>query len=125
MTTVLLVADDDWVRNDVEAALSDPTTTVVTTDDPRMAIHTAHDVQPDLYVVDMQIGSMGGMAVTRAVKDAFAADILPDRPIVLLLDRAADAFLGKRAGADEWVQKPFTAQALRAAHDRARSGVAP
>ncbi len=123
MPTVLLVADDDWVRNDVEAALSDPTTTVETTDDPRRVVHVAHDLDPDLYVIDMQIGSMGGMAVTRALKDAFGAEIVAERPIVLLLDRSADAFLGKRAGADEWVQKPFSAQDLRAARDRAAARV--
>ena len=123
MPTVLLVADDDWVRNDVEAALSDPTTTVETTEDPRRVVHAGHDVEPDLYVVDMQIGSMGGMAVTRQLKDAFAAGLLVERPIVLLLDRSADAFLGKRAGADVWVQKPFTAQDLRAARDRAAARV--
>jgi DNA-binding response OmpR family regulator len=125
MPTVLLVADDDWVRNDVEAALSDATTSVETTDDPRRVVHVGVEFDPDLYVVDMQIGSMGGMAVTRALKDAFGAGIVPERPIVLLLDRSADAFLGKRAGADEWVQKPFTAQDLRAARDRASARVSP
>lgn len=123
MPTVLLVADDDWVRNDVEAALADPTTKVETTDDPRLVVNVAYDVGPDLYVVDMQIGSMGGMAVTRALKDAFGAGQLEERPIVLLLDRSADTFLGKRAGADDWVQKPFTAQDLRAARDRAAARV--
>jgi len=123
MPTVLLVADDDWVRNDVEAALSDATTSVETTDDPRRVVHVGVEIDPDLYVVDMQIGSMGGMAVTRALKDAFGAGIVPERPIVLLLDRSADAFLGKRAGADEWVQKPFSAQDLRAARDRASARV--
>jgi DNA-binding response OmpR family regulator len=123
MPTVLLVADDDWVRNDVEAALSDPTTSVETIGDPRRVVHAAHDLGPDLFVVDMQIGSMGGMAVTRDLKDAFAAGLIEERPIVLLLDRSADAFLGKRAGADQWVLKPFTAQDLRAARDRAAARV--
>jgi DNA-binding response OmpR family regulator len=123
MPTVLLVADDDWVRNDVEASLSDPTTSVETIGDPRRVVHAAHDLGPDLFVVDMQIGSMGGMAVTRDLKDAFAAGLIEERPIVLLLDRSADAFLGKRAGADQWVLKPFTAQDLRAARDRAAARV--
>ncbi len=35
-------------------------------------------------------------------------------PIVLLLDRRADAFLAKRAGANGWLVKPFTVQDLRA-----------
>jgi DNA-binding response OmpR family regulator len=35
--------------------------------------------------------------------------------VLLLLDRTADEFIAKRAGADRWVVKPFTAQAFRAA----------
>jgi DNA-binding response OmpR family regulator len=34
---------------------------------------------------------------------------------VLLLDRSADSFLAKRAGADAWVIKPFHDAELRAA----------
>ncbi len=32
-----------------------------------------------------------------------------------MLDRAADGFLAKRAGADGWLVKPFTARDLREA----------
>jgi DNA-binding response OmpR family regulator len=124
MSTVLLVADDDWIRHDVEAALAEPTTRVHTVTDPRTVVTQAYEAGPDLYVVDMQVGSMGGMAVTRAIKDAVGQGILRAAPIVLLLDRSADAFLGRRAGADAWVQKPFTAQELRAARDAASAGVA-
>ena len=124
MSTILLVADDDWVRNDVEAALAGPGTTIETLTDPRLAVHTCHDLTPDLVVVDMQVGSMGGMAVIRALKGAAGSKIIDGAPIVLLLDRGADAFLGKRSGADAWVQKPFSAQELRAARDEATVGVA-
>ena len=34
-------------------------------------------------------------------------------PIMLLLDRSADVFLAKRAGADAYLIKPFTSQQLR------------
>ena len=119
MSTVLLVADDAWVRNDVEGSLADPTTKVVTVADPRSVVTEAVHLAPDLFLVDMQVGSMGGMAVTRALKEAFGSGVLRRVPIVLLLDRSADEFLAKRAAADAWVLKPFSAQALRAARDRA------
>ena len=63
----------------------------------------------DLSIVDMQVGSMGGMAITRTLKAMTPAT----GPIVLLLDRQADAFIARRAGADAWLAKPFNAQALR------------
>jgi len=119
MSTVLLVADDDWVRNDVEGSLADPTTQVVTVSDPRLVVGESVGLTPDLFLVDMQVGSMGGMAVTRALKEAFGSGVLGRAPIVLLLDRSADEFLARRAAADAWVLKPFSAQALRAARDRA------
>ena len=114
MATVLLIADDDWVRNDVEAALSGPRRSIVTEADPRAAVSRAAEVAPEAIVIDLQVGSMGGMAVVRACKDAIAANQLAEAPLVLLLDRAADRFLADRSGADAWVTKPFTAQELRA-----------
>jgi two-component system response regulator MprA len=114
MATVLLIADDDWVRNDVEAALSGPRRAIRTVADPREAVQAAADAEPDAIVIDMQVGSMGGMAVVRACKDAIAAGLIGEAPLVLLLDRSADAFLADRSGADAWVTKPFTAQELRA-----------
>lgn len=123
MSTILLVADDDWVRNDVEAALAGPGSTVDTLEDPRLAVHRCHDLVPDVVLVDMQVGSMGGMAVIRALKGAAGSELIEAAPIVLLLDRGADAFLGRRSGADSWVQKPFSAQEMRAALDEAAAGV--
>lgn len=69
---------------------------------------------PGVYLVDMQVGSMGGMAITRQLREAIHAGTIPAGTIVMLLDRQADAFIAKRAGADGWVVKPFTAQQLRA-----------
>ncbi len=114
MSTILLVADTPWVRNDVAAAIIEPATHLEVVEQPRDAIMAAQRRTASIYLVDMQVGSMGGMAVTRALKEAVYAGDIPDRPVVLLLDRSADQFLAKRAGADAWVVKPFTAQQLRA-----------
>ena len=106
----LLVSDADWVRNDVLAGLDGHEVTHL--DDPARVSDFIGDV--DLCIADMQVGSMGGMAITRAVKDAWMQAGVPPVPIVLLLDRSADEFLAKRSGADAWLVKPFTAQDLRA-----------
>lgn len=113
MKTVLLVADSDWVRNDVDAALSLGDWEVHHLDDPRKAASVAAEIEPTVVAVDMQVGSMGGMAVVRDIRGALEP---PKRPrMLLLLDRSADAFLARRAGADGSILKPFTAQDLRAA----------
>ena len=114
MAAILLIADAEWVRNDVSAAISDPSTTLTVTDDPDEALRAAQDRAFDLIAVDMQIRSTGGMATVRLFKGAMYADDIDVTPVVLLLDRTADVFLSKRAGADGYLIKPFTAQQLRA-----------
>ena len=53
---------------------------------------------------------MGGMAITRSIRE-----LDEPTPVVMLLDREADAFLAGRSGASGWVVKPFSAFALRTA----------
>jgi DNA-binding response OmpR family regulator len=75
----------------------------------------AKEFEPDVVVVDLQVGSMGGMAVARMLREAEFLNEIAAAPIVLLLDRAADAFIAGRSAADAWLVKPFTPQELRAA----------
>jgi DNA-binding response OmpR family regulator len=112
---VLLVADEPWIRNEAIAALSETETVVREISVPREAAQVANEFEPDVVIVDLQVGSMGGMAVARALREAEFADDIPTTSIVLLLDRTADEFLARRAAADAWVVKPFTPQQLRAA----------
>jgi len=110
MSRVLIVADEPWVLNEVHAALSIGDNELLDHPDPATAADAASDGSVDVAVVDLQIDSMGGVAVTRTIRDT--GDPVP---VVLLLDREADIFLAGRAGASAWVVKPFTASALRAA----------
>lgn len=104
----MLVCDVPWVQNQVRAALSGAYE-IVSVTDPYDAEEVAILEGPDLAIVDMQVGSMGGMAITRILKGATSGF----GPIVLLLDRRADSFIARRAGADAWLLKPFAAQELR------------
>jgi DNA-binding response OmpR family regulator len=117
MPDVLLVTDAEWVRNDVEAAIAHPSTSITVVDDPGRAAAAAANQTYDLIVVDMQVRSMGGMAIVRRLKDAIATENVASTPILLMLDREADRFLAKRAGADIHLLKPFTAQDFRTAVD--------
>jgi CheY-like chemotaxis protein len=111
----LVVCDTEWVRTDVHAALIEPGTILVDEDDPARSAEHARTENVDVVVADLQVGSMGGMAITRSLKEA--ASLLGEEavPVVLLLDRNADTFIAKRAGAAAWVRKPFTAFELRSA----------
>ena len=110
MSRVLVVADDPWVVSEVHAALSIGSNELIDHDDPATAAATAIDEDVDAVVVDLQVASMGGMAIIRSIRDSKTPV-----PAVLLLDREADAFLAGRSGADAWVVKPFSAFDLRSA----------
>lgn len=110
MSRVLIVSDDPRNRDRVHSALSFEGNELIDHTDPGTAAQRAEDDQADVAVVELRIGSMGGMALAR---DFRARE---ERvPVVLLLDRDVDTFLAGRSGADSWVVKPFTASALRAA----------
>ena len=62
---ILLVADADWVINQTRAAMTGEHELVEITD-PREAEETMSDAE--IVLIDMQVGSMGGMALTRSLK---------------------------------------------------------
>jgi DNA-binding response OmpR family regulator len=119
MPSALIVADSEWVTNDVAAALAVDQWELTVLSDPREAVEMVAGLRPDVVIVDMQVGSMGGMAVIRAVRGGVPAGSLPR--LVLLLDRSADKFIARRALADAAVLKPFSARDLRESMGRLQS----
>ena len=73
------------------------------------------ELEPDLVMLDLQIGEMGGVAACLDLRLEESGDRLPPQKIVLLLDREADLFIARRAGADGWLVKPVDAGRLRRA----------
>ncbi len=113
MPTALVVADGSWVTNEVRAALSIGSWQIEEIRDPRTVVDRVEESRVDAVIIDMQVGSAGGMAVVRWIRQATDPALRPR--LVLLLDRSADVFLARRAGADASVLKPFEASELRSA----------
>ncbi len=112
---VLIATDADAVFDEVEAALADETTSVTRV---RAGAHVGSAVQaspPDLVVLDLQIGNMGGIATCLHLRAEAEEGRLPEVPVLLLLDRAADVQLARRSGAEGWVVKPLDAFSIRRA----------
>lgn len=118
---IIVIADEAWARNEVHAALTSPDYSLVDLDDPSTAGDALDAENPEAVVIDLQVGSMGGMAIARELHQKAALAEQDEVPVVLLLDRAADTFLAKRAGVAGWVTKPFTAHDLRTAVENAIS----
>ncbi len=102
---VLLVTDADSVADQCEAALGGRHL-IRRIRRGADAIETVKEVDPDLVVLDLQIGNMGGMAVCMAIRQSEGMGRLGPRPVMMLLDRPADEFLARRSQADIWLVKP-------------------
>ncbi|HZP28535.1 MAG TPA: response regulator, partial [Acidimicrobiia bacterium] len=97
MAKILVASDGEWVRDLVKSAFVGPGQQVIEVtrgQDVRAAVEAE---EPDLVILDMQIGNMGGVATALDLRLEAAAGRVPDVSILLLLDREADRFLSKRA----------------------------
>lgn len=115
---VLLATDAPWIVDEVVAALGDADTsfTVVSEGREVAKVATASRAQPfDIGILDLQIGSMGGIAVAMAQRLDESADLAPVFPLIVLLDRFADVHLARRSGAEGWMVKPLDPLRLRRA----------
>ncbi len=112
---VLLATDADWIIADVTAALGGPDVRFTVIRDGRLVSKHVHDNPPDLVICDLQIGTMGGMAVTMDLRLDESSGYLPHIPTLMLLDREADVFLARRSGASGWLRKPLNPLRLKQA----------
>ena len=71
--------------------------------------------EPDLVVCDMQMGNMGGMAVTKELRLEESGGRLGHIPVLLLVDRRPDVFLARRSEAEGFLVKPLDPVRLRRA----------
>ncbi|MCU0309851.1 MAG: response regulator [Acidimicrobiales bacterium] len=115
MPTVLLATDADWIFDEVDAALASADTTVYRVRAGIDVLEAIDQVAPDLVILDQQIGNMGGMATCMAIRNAEGIDRIPITAVLMLLDRAHDAFLARRHDADGYLVKPLDAFRLRRA----------
>ncbi len=112
-TKILVAADGAWIRDQMRAAFVAPGQEVLAVTRGQDVRAAVAEHQPDLVVLDLQIGNMGGVAVAIDLHLEASADRLPWVPILLLLDREHDRFLAKRAAADAELVKPVDAGTLR------------
>jgi len=115
MTDVLIASDSQRVVDDVRSALEGPDTTVRSVATGRELLPAVQRSLPDLVVVDLQIGSMGGMAACMDLRLEESGDRVEYVPVLMLIDRRPDVFLARRSGAEGWVLKPLDPLRLRRA----------
>jgi DNA-binding response OmpR family regulator len=112
---ILIAADSTAVFDDIRSVVEGPGTTVRWVRSGA-AVRSEMDLRPaDLAIVDMQIGTMGGIAVALDLRLEAEAGRIEQRPVLIVLDRRPDVFLARRSGADGWILKPLDPIRLRKA----------
>lgn len=115
MPEILVASDAASVIDEVTAAVGGSGTTVRSVTSGVDVAPAILDKRPDLAVLDLQIGNMGGVAVCLHLRLEQGVGRIGHVPVLLLLDRRADVFLARRSGADGWLIKPLDPIRLRRA----------
>jgi two-component system response regulator MtrA len=108
----LLIAEDDPdIRELLSFRLAAAGHAVTAVEDGPSALDAAAEVAPDLVLLDVMMPGLSGIDVCRALR---ARPGTSDLPVILLTARSqeADVQAGFRAGADDYMTKPFSPREL-------------
>ncbi|MGD0085260.1 MAG: response regulator [Acidimicrobiales bacterium] len=115
MPDILIVADAPTVLAEVRSALEDDETAIRELRSGTAVRDAVEADPPDLVVTDLQVGSMGGVAICHDLRLEESGNRQPHVPVLILLDRRADVFIARQSGANGWLVKPLDPLRLRKA----------
>ena len=115
MSAVLVVDDDADIRDLVGELLRRAGHEVIEAPNGESGLKLFYAQQPDLVVLDVSMPGLDGWEVLKRIRE------LSDLPVLMLTARAEELekVRGLRAGADDYVTKPFGRQELLARVDAA------
>jgi DNA-binding response OmpR family regulator len=101
---VLVVEDDDGIREMLKYNLSGAGFAVLEARDGAAGLRTARTSNPDLILLDLMLPGMSGLDFCRAVRKTSRI------PIIMLTakDTEVDKIVGLELGADDYITKPFS-----------------
>ncbi|MEX2441910.1 MAG: response regulator transcription factor, partial [Pontimonas sp.] len=110
MSTILVVEDEESLREPLEYLLRREGYEVIGVSDGLEAVKVAHDENPDLILLDLMLPGMAGTEVCREVRARSAV------PIIMLTakDSEVDIVVGLELGADDYITKPYSSRELLA-----------
>jgi len=113
--TILVASDAPTVRAEIAGTIANPEIEIrEARSGPEVMVAVGEEL-PDLVIVDLQMGNMGGMAVCLELRLEASYGKIGHVPVLMLLDRRPDVFLARRSGAEGWVVKPLDPMRMRRA----------
>lgn len=113
---ILLIEDEDLIRDMIVVALEEEGYEVGTADSGRKALsilqspdHNRHSVAPDLIILDLMLPEVNGLDICRLLRHQ--GDITPIL-VVSAKSSETDRVLGLEVGADDYLTKPFSMREL-------------
>ncbi|WP_086824801.1 two-component system response regulator CseB [Allokutzneria sp. NRRL B-24872] len=108
MTHVLLVEDDDVIREATQLSLERDGFRVTVAEDGIAGLAAFRAHRPDVALLDIMLPGINGVSLCRQIRDEGPT------PVIMLSARAdpVDVVLGLEAGADDYVTKPFDSTVL-------------
>lgn len=107
-TPLILVVDDDWMNREVmEAHLQGADYDVMVAHNGEKALELAFERPPDLVLLDVRMQGISGYEVCQQLK---AREVTKYAPVVIVtaLEGEEDKLKAIKAGADDFISKPFT-----------------
>ncbi len=111
MATILVIDDDELVSRTLQRALKMYEHQVMTANSGIEGLQLARRHRPDLFILDIMMPGVDGYQVCRQIR---GDPLLKDLPVLFLTAKAKDEdkIEGFRAGADDYLVKPFNMQEL-------------
>jgi two-component system, OmpR family, response regulator len=111
MPHLLLVEDDDLLRDGLAAQLTQMSHTITVASNGAVAIHVVDTARFDGVILDLGLPLVDGMQVLAHIRKHHAA-----LPVLVLTarDGVEDRVAGLNAGADDYLTKPFNVAELQA-----------
>ena len=109
---VLVAEDEEHIRRLIKVILGLENYDIIEAKDGKEALEKVSEFMPDLVVLDLMMPKIDGIEVCRQLKkNALTKKI----PIIMLTAKRemSDKVVGVRAGADDYLTKPFEPQELR------------
>jgi two-component system, sensor histidine kinase and response regulator len=111
MKKILVIDDEEWLREMVQMALSQKGFGVIVAEDGLRGVELARKEMPDLVLCDVNMGKMDGYSTLSALRSDPATAWIPFILMTGLADHAGMRH-SMELGADDYLPKPFTIEDL-------------